>query len=63
MNVIYVIPLTLYTQERVRDHCHITGNYRGAAHRNCNLKLKVSNFMPIFFHNMQNYGPNFGFRT
>ena len=22
----------------VRDHCHYTGLYRGAAHNNCNLK-------------------------
>ena len=26
--------------ERVRDHCHMTGLYRGAAHGECNLKLK-----------------------
>ena len=32
-----------YTDEdiRVRDHCHITGKYRGSAHQECNLKLKV----------------------
>ena len=23
---------------RVRDHCHVTGNYRGSAHQDCNLK-------------------------
>ena len=26
---------------RVRDHCHITGKYRGSAHQDCNLKLKI----------------------
>ena len=26
--------------DRVRDHCHITGLYRGAAHGECNVKLK-----------------------
>ena len=26
--------------DRVRDHCHMTGLYRGAAHGECNLKLK-----------------------
>ena len=25
---------------RVRDHCHLTGNYRGAAHSECNLQLQ-----------------------
>ena len=24
----------------VRDHCHLTGKYRGPAHNNCNLNLK-----------------------
>src|SRR6218665_2357335 len=28
--------------DKVRDHCHITGKYRGAAHKACNLKLRIS---------------------
>ena len=33
-----------YTNEdiQVRDHCHITEKYRGSAHQDCNLKLKVN---------------------
>ena len=33
-----------YTEKdiRVRDHCHITGKYRGSAHQDCNLKLKIN---------------------
>ena len=27
---------------RVRDHCHITGQYRGSAHEEYNLKLRIS---------------------
>ena len=27
---------------KVRDHCHITGKYRGSAHQECNLKLRVN---------------------
>ncbi|XP_030767535.1 uncharacterized protein LOC115891247 [Sitophilus oryzae] len=41
--------------ERVRDHCHLTGKYRGAAHSVCNLNFKVPNFIPVFFHNMSNF--------
>jgi len=25
----------------VKDHCHITGKYQGAAHNDCNLKLPI----------------------
>ena len=35
----------------VRDHCHYTGEYRGAVHCICNLKYSVSKKIPIVFHN------------
>ncbi len=42
--------------EKVRDHCHISGKYRGAAHNSCNLtKLRQKNFVPIVFHNLEGY--------
>ena len=47
---------------RVRDHCHITGNYRGSAHQDCNLKLRLnpSNIqIPVFFHNLRGYDSHF----
>ena len=39
--------------EKVRDHDHLTGKYRGAAHNRCNLKCKQksSSFVPIFLNN------------
>ena len=40
---------------KVRDHCHYTGKFRGAAHQSCNLKFKRPKFTPVFFHNLQNY--------
>ena len=40
---------------KVRDHCHFTGKFRGAAHRSCNLKFQRPKFTPVFFHNLQNY--------
>ena len=43
--------------EKVRDHCHLTGRYRGPAHNVCNInvKQKDSNFTPFAFHNFSNY--------
>lgn len=41
--------------DKVRDHCHITGRYRGAAHQICNLRYKTPQFLPVFFHNLSGY--------
>ena len=41
---------------RVRDHCHITGKFRGSAHQEYNLKLKVEPEgikIPVIFHNLR----------
>lgn len=45
----------LLWNDKVRDHCHITGQYRGAAHRHCNLQYRLPKFIPIFFHNLSGY--------
>ena len=37
--------------DKVRDHCHYTGKYRGALHSKCNLKLKRTRTIPVLFHN------------
>ena len=49
-------PFTEYEQP-VRDHDHLTGRCRGAAHNTCNIncKQKSSSFVPIFFHNFSGY--------
>ena len=41
--------------DRVRDHCHYTGRYRGPAHNNCNLKYRKPKSIPVFFHNLSGY--------
>ena len=43
--------------DKVKDHCHLTGKYRGHAHSDCNLKVKQkdSNFITIGLHNFSNY--------
>ena len=42
-------------ETKVIDHCHMAGKYRGAAHNQCNLKLKIPKILPIIFHNLENY--------
>ena len=44
---------------KVRDHCHYTGEYRGAAHSICNSKSGLLKKIPIVFHNGSNYDYNF----
>ena len=41
--------------KKVRDHCHITGKYRGAAHWSCNINLKLSKKIPVIFQNLGGY--------
>ena len=42
-------------KDKVRDHCHFTGQYRGAAHNKCNLMCKKPKVLPVIFHNLQGY--------
>ena len=46
----------------VRDHCHITGKYRGSAHNCCNLQLRIDPEklkIPVIFHNLKGYDSHF----
>ena len=45
----------LTNDEKVRNHCHITGKYRGAAHWSCNVNLKLTKKFFIIFHNLKGY--------
>ena len=41
--------------DKVKDHCNVTGKFRGTAHNKCNLKLKIPRKLPIMFHNLQGF--------
>ncbi|XP_028416044.1 uncharacterized protein LOC114539626 [Dendronephthya gigantea] len=41
--------------DRVRDHCHVSGKYRGAAHNDCNLNYSFTGRIPVILHNLRGY--------
>ena len=41
--------------EKVRDHCHVTGKFRGAARWNCNISFQLTKKIPVIFHNSKGY--------
>ena len=53
-------------RDAVKDHCHITGKYRGAAHNYCNFELRINpktNPVPVFFHNLSGYDSHLLFQA
>ena len=62
-NICYICKKEFDTNDKkfykVKDHCHYTGKYRGAAHNICNLRYKMSKEIPIVFHNGSTYGYHF----
>ena len=49
--------------DKVRDHCHFTGKYRGAAHYIYNLQFKKPKFAPVIFHNLAGYDSHLFVKT
>ena len=42
-------------EEKVRDHCHMTAKFRGAAHGSCNIILQLTTKVTVIFHNFRGY--------
>ena len=45
--------------QKVRDHCHCTRKFRGAAHSICNVRYKIPLKISIVFHNGSTYDYHF----
>ena len=42
-------------EEKVRDHCHVTGKFRGAIHRKCNINFQLTKNVSVIFLNLRGY--------
>lgn len=55
-SVCSICELPIAKKDKVRDHDHISGLYRGCAHNNCNINFNHKNFkIPVYFHNLKGF--------
>ena len=55
-NICGICNKLFYEQDnKVIDHCYITGKYRGSTHWSCNVNLKLTKKVPVIFHNLRGY--------
>ena len=50
------------SDNKVRDHCHVSGKYRGATHWSCNVNVKMTKKIPVIFHNLKGYDSHLIFK-
>ncbi|KAL4111836.1 hypothetical protein QTP88_015719 [Uroleucon formosanum] len=48
-----------FFNDKVRDHCHLSGQFRQSICNKCNLALKMPKFVPCLLHNLSNYDTHF----
>ena len=42
-------------EEKVRDHCHVTGKFSTVAHWDCDISFQLTKKVPVTFHNLRGY--------
>ena len=50
-----------HKNEKVRDHCDVTGKVRGASHWSCNINLQSTKKVPVIFQNLRGYNSHLNF--
>ena len=61
-NICWICGNLIGYDNKVRDHCHITGKYRGAAHWSYDINLKISKKLVVIFHNLKGYDSHLIFK-
>ena len=61
-NICWICGKLIDFDQKVRDHCHITGKYGGSAHWSSNITLKISKKVPVIFHNLKGYDSHLIFK-
>ena len=61
-NICWICSKLIDGDNKVRDHYHITGKYRGASHWSCNINLIISKKVAVIFHNLKGYDSHLIFK-
>ena len=60
-NICWICGKLIY-DNKVEEHCHISGKYRGDSHWSCNINLKITKELPVIFHNLRGYDSHLIFK-
>ena len=61
-NICWICGKLIEFNDKVKDHCHISGKYRGSSHWSCNINLKISKKVPVIFHKLRGYDSHLIFK-